>query len=217
MDSVYYTRSTLASDYFDFYSQNDALNVIKIPGPNGPRLVSPDNELLAEKTLIQDNFKLHDPKDEIDVEEADKYFIEIAWYDGNASCWYSAILIPKTWNDVLISLKMCEGKEYLSESKPTATLKMKELYPLSTYKNPKLVRQCVDSAKISLDNNAHHIYITRGLYSGILVSKKYENMVHKSELDSTTFVWISAWKLQRDIVYNTGGSLISSQPFNRLV
>lgn len=194
MESIYYTRSTIAEDYFDFYNNYDAINVIKMPDG---KLVSPDNELLAHKTLILDNFYIHEPLDEIHMEDTDKYFIEIVWYDDEQSSWYSAILVPSTWNDVLIGQSMCEGKVYMSENKPTTVIKMKELYSLSFYKETRAIRQNITNVKASLEHHAHHVYVTRGMYSGIFKSRKYENIVHKSELDKATFIWISGWKLQK--------------------
>ena len=193
MDSVEYTRSTLLKDYFDFYNPDDVINVVDL----GDKLVSPDNELLVEKTVILDNYILHKPQDVVDVNDIDKYFIEIAWYDSKYSKWFSAVLIPETWQDVLKAQYICEGRTYQSEHKPFKYTQMKELYPLANSKNPQLVRWNVSDAKKSLEDNAEHIYVTRGIHSGILTNHKFENMVHKSVLDTASFTWVSAWTLER--------------------
>lgn len=213
MDSVQYTRSTLLKDYFDFYNQDDIINIIDL----GDKLVSPDNELLAEKTAILDNYILHMPEDTVGVDDIDKYFIEIAWYDNTQSKWFSAVLVPQTWNDVVKAQSICEGREYNSEFKPFKYTQFKELYPLANTKNPQLIRWNTNDAKKSLDNNAQHIYVTRGLHSGILSTHKFENMIHKSVLDACSFTWVSAWMLDRkkatDVSY-TGNNI--AVPFSLL-
>ena len=194
MESVHFTRSTLLKDYFDFYNPDDELNVIKL---SDGTLVSPDNELLTEKTVILDNFKMHQPSDAVDVNDIDKYFIEIAWYDSKLSRWFSAILIPSVWSDVLKAQEMSEGKQFVSPFKPFKYTQFKDLYSLSaTTKNQSLIRFNVDDAKLSLETNAEHIYVVRGLHSGILTKRKYDNMVHKNVLDDTEFTWVNAWKLE---------------------
>lgn len=193
MDSVHYTRSTLLKDYFDFYDIDDVINIVDL----GDRLVSPDNELLAEKTAILDNYVLHKPDDVVSFNDVDKYFIEIAWYDNTCSKWFSAVLVPETWGDVLKAQSICEGRDYESQHKNTKYTPMKELYPLANSKNPQLSRWNTNDAKKSLEN-AQHIYVTRGIHSGILTNHKFENMVHKNVLDSASFTWVSAWMLDRN-------------------
>lgn len=197
MDAVEYTRSTLNKDYFDFYNENDTINIVDL----GDKLVSPDNELLAERTAILDNYILHKPEDVVSVEDVDKYFIEIAWYNNTCAKWFSAVLIPETWKDVLKAQYICEGRTYQSEYKPFKYTQMKVLYPLANMKNPQLVRWNTVDAKKSLEN-AEHIYVTRGIHSGILTTHKFENMVHKSVLDTASFIWVSAWMMNRNKTTN---------------
>jgi L-cysteine desulfidase len=210
MESVHYTRSTLNKDYFDFYNPTDELNVIEL---SDGTLVSPDNELLAEKKVVLDNFKLYQLSDTVNVNDIDKYFIEIAWYDSTYSHWLSAILIPSDWGDVLKAQEMSEGKQFVSPCKSVKYTQLKDLYPLSNTKNSSMIRFNVDDAKHSLQKSAEHIYVVRGLHSGILTKHKYDNMVHKNVLDDTSFIWVSAWKLVRN-------KIASSRPthsFNHLV
>lgn len=187
----YYTRSTYNKDLI-IDNQNDIINLIKL---DDGKLVTPDNELMNMQS--QHKFKVHDPNDDIDMDESDKYFVEIAWNDCYQNAWFSAILVPTTWAGVLKCQELCEGNVYMSQEPPRDTFKFKELYALSINKNNHLVRYNVDDVKISLETGAEHVYISRGINSGILMSRKYENMINKNELDDS-LIWISGWKLDNN-------------------
>lgn len=194
MDTVKYTRTTLQKDYFDFYNEDDVLNVVDL----GDKLVSPDNELLSKRDVVNDNYILHKPEDVVDVNDIDKYFIEIAWYDCQLSKWLSAVLVPETWRDVIKIQEICEGRNNLPEYKPYKYTELKTLYSLSSKKkeNTQLNRWNTNDAKKSLENNSQYIYVIRGLNSGILSKHIFENMVHKNSLNNTSLTWISAWMLK---------------------
>lgn len=192
IELIKYTRSTLSKDYYDIYNLDDIVNIVDL---GDGRLVSPDNELLAEKKLVT-HYTLYKPEDVVDIDNINKYFIEIAWYDLKISRWFSAVLIPETWSDVLKAQEICEGREYLSEYKPFKYTVMKILYPLSNTRKSKLVKWNTTDAKLSLKNNSEHVYVTRGLSSGILTNHKFENMIHKNAFNSTSFTWVSAWTLE---------------------
>jgi hypothetical protein len=182
----YYTRSTYEKDLVN--DNQDVINLVKL---DDGKLVTPDNEFMMQS---HHDFKVHSVNDDINMDESDKYFVEIAWHDRYQNAWFSAILVPTTWDDVLKCQELCEGGVYMSKEPPRDTLKFKELYALSVNENNRLVRYNVDDVKISLETGAEHVYITRGINSGILMSRKYENMINKNELDDS-LVWISGWKL----------------------
>lgn len=195
LKNYYYTRSTTcANDSID--ESNQVINLIKL---DDGKLVTPDNDLFVTKS--QNKFvvhNIHNPDDKIDMDESDKYFIEIAWFDRYQKGWFSAILVPTTWDDVLKCQELCEGSVYMSKKIPRDVFKFKELYGLSgtVDAGSRLIRYNVEDVKISLETGAEHVYISRGINSGILMSRKYENMINKSELNnSSSLVWISGWKL----------------------
>lgn len=190
----YYTRSTSSLCHNDSIADNDTtdqvINLVKLD--NG-KLVTPDNDL---NVTTNTKFVVHTPTEEIDIIESDKYFVEIVWRDRYQNAWFSAILVPTTWGDVLKCQELCEGSVYMSKKAPRYTFK--ELYALSNTVDvaSHLVRYNVKDVKISLETGAEHVYISRGVNSGILMSRKYENIINKDEL-TDSLVWISGWKLKK--------------------
>lgn len=189
MNSIHYTRSTL-SDNLVVHNAESVINVVK---KNDGKLFTPDNELIAMNP--RNKIVVHSNTDIIDIDDSDKYFVEIAWHDRFQNAWFSAILIPETWEDVIKSQELCEGSVYNSLKTPQNVLILKELYALSWETDSHLVRYNVEDVKISLETGAENVYISRGINSGILMSHKYENMINKNELPDS-FVWVSGWKLK---------------------